>query len=153
MGNRSYFSGRMSVSPGSKRSSCWVCERRITSSFCSNASHFSVISTSGIGCFGGGTGLPTQRECLELMDCAGAGNADIYLTTINANGTIGNVVAEEPDDLKNSVVRFVDSGVILNYESARNIHLWLGERLKEMESIEQAKAAFNLGTTEPGTSH
>ncbi len=72
---------------------------------------------------------------------------------INANGTIGNVVAEDPDDLKNSVVRYVDSGIILNYESARNIHLWLGERLKEMESIEQAKAAFNFGKTEPGTSH
>ncbi len=72
---------------------------------------------------------------------------------INPNGTIGNVVAEEPEDLKNSVVRFVDSGVVLNYESARNIHLWLGERLKEMESIEQAKAAFNLGKTESGTPH
>ena len=72
---------------------------------------------------------------------------------INPNGTIGNVVAEEPEDLKNSVVRVVENGVVLNYESARNIHLWLGERLKEMESIEQAKAAYNFGKAEPGTSH
>ena len=60
---------------------------------------------------------------------------------INPNGTIGNQVAEEPADLKSSMVRFVDSGVILNYESARNIHAWLGERLQEMEALEQAKAA------------
>jgi hydroxymethylglutaryl-CoA reductase (NADPH) len=25
--------------------------------------------------YGGGTGLPTQRECLELMDCYGQGKA------------------------------------------------------------------------------
>lgn len=28
-----------------------------------------------VGTVGGGTALPTQKECLELMDCAGAGNA------------------------------------------------------------------------------
>lgn len=28
-----------------------------------------------VGTVGGGTGLPTQRECLELLGCAGAGNA------------------------------------------------------------------------------
>lgn len=28
-----------------------------------------------VGSYGGGTGLPTQRECLELMDCYGEGKA------------------------------------------------------------------------------
>ena len=28
-----------------------------------------------VGTVGGGTGLPTQRECLEILDCYGAGNA------------------------------------------------------------------------------
>lgn len=28
-----------------------------------------------VGTYGGGTGLPTQRECLELMDCYGEGKA------------------------------------------------------------------------------
>ena len=63
---------------------------------------------------------------------------------INPNGTIGDVVAEKPEDLKNSMVRFIDSGVVLNYESARNIHFWIGERLKELEAIERAKAALNF---------
>lgn len=31
-----------------------------------------------VGTVGGGTGLPTQRECLELMDCYGEGNARKY---------------------------------------------------------------------------
>jgi hypothetical protein len=63
---------------------------------------------------------------------------------LNPNGTIGDVVAEAPDNLKNSMVRFIDNGVILNYESARNIHFWLGERLKELEAIERSKAALNF---------
>ena len=28
-----------------------------------------------VGTVGGGTGLPTQRECLELLDCFGEGKA------------------------------------------------------------------------------
>jgi hydroxymethylglutaryl-CoA reductase (NADPH) len=28
-----------------------------------------------VGTVGGGTSLPTQKECLELIDCAGPGNA------------------------------------------------------------------------------
>ena len=28
-----------------------------------------------VGTVGGGTGLPSQKECLEIMDCYGAGNA------------------------------------------------------------------------------
>ena len=27
-----------------------------------------------VGTVGGGTSLPSQRECLEIMDCYGAGN-------------------------------------------------------------------------------
>jgi hydroxymethylglutaryl-CoA reductase (NADPH) len=28
-----------------------------------------------VGTVGGGTSLPTQKECLQIMDCYGAGNA------------------------------------------------------------------------------
>ena len=69
---------------------------------------------------------------------------------INPNGTIGNQTSEEPEDLKNSLVRFIDSGIILNYESARDLHSWLEERLKEMETIERAKATMKFGESAPG---
>ncbi len=72
---------------------------------------------------------------------------------INPNGTIGNVTAEEPQNLGNSMVRFVDNGVILNYESARNIHYWIGERLKEMDAIEKTKAAMNFPLQEGEITH
>ena len=31
-----------------------------------------------VGTYGGGTGLPTQRECLELLGCYGSGKADKF---------------------------------------------------------------------------
>lgn len=72
---------------------------------------------------------------------------------INQNGTIGTVIGEEPHDLNNSMVRFIDSGVILNYETARNLHFWIGERLKEMEPIEKAKAAMNAPPQDSDVTH
>jgi hypothetical protein len=72
---------------------------------------------------------------------------------INPDGTIGDIVSEEPSDLKSSMVRYIDSGVVLNYETARNIHYWLGERLKEMEGLERAKAAVNFPAEEGQMTH
>jgi hypothetical protein len=74
---------------------------------------------------------------------------------INPNGTIGNETEQDPEDYKNSFVRFVSDGIILNYDSARNIHQWLGDRIKEMEAVEQAKASMRMGGKEPagGVTH
>jgi hydroxymethylglutaryl-CoA reductase (NADPH) len=41
--------------------------------------YWSITLTSLIvATYGGGTGLPTQRECLEMMDCYGTGKADTF---------------------------------------------------------------------------
>ena len=69
---------------------------------------------------------------------------------INPNGTIGKETAAEPDDLAQSMVRFIESGVVMNYQNARELHLWLGERIKEMEALEMTKAGIQSGKS--GTS-
>jgi len=43
------------------------------------------------------------------------------------------VVEFEPKDLGISMIRFIDTGVILNYEVAKEIHRFLGESLMELE--------------------
>ncbi|GAB7025681.1 hypothetical protein [Geotalea toluenoxydans] len=60
-----------------------------------------------------------------------------------ANGSIGRESAVEPADLPRSFVRFISSGVVLSHQTAKEIHFWLGEKLKEMEAIENAKTALN----------
>ena len=72
---------------------------------------------------------------------------------INPNGTIGNVSGEEPKNLNSSLVRFIDNGVVMNFESARNLYFWLGERLQEMEAMEKAKAAMNFPQAKEEVTH
>lgn len=45
-----------------------------------------------LGTVGGGTGLPTQRECLEILGCAGPGNAD-KLAEICAATALANEIS------------------------------------------------------------
>ncbi len=60
---------------------------------------------------------------------------------LNPNGTIGNETSVEPSDLNKSLVRYVSNGVVLTPQTARELHYWLGEKIKEMEALEQARAA------------
>ncbi len=53
-------------------------------------------------------------------------------------GGIGAETEVEPSDLGRSLVRHVTNGVVLNYNTARDLHYWLGEQLKAMEAMEQA---------------
>ncbi len=64
--------------------------------------YFSItIPALIVATFGGGTGLPTQRECLELMDCYGAGKAKKFAEIVAAAVLAGElslgsaVVADE----------------------------------------------------------
>jgi hydroxymethylglutaryl-CoA reductase (NADPH) len=43
------------------------------------------------GTYGGGTALPTQRECLEMLDCYGAGKADKFAEIVAAVVLAGDV--------------------------------------------------------------
>lgn len=49
-----------------------------------------------------------------------------------------NEVESEPPDLKNSFVRVIENGIIMNYQTAKEIHKWLGmhiERLEELANV------------------
>ena len=59
---------------------------------------------------------------------------------ITPAGTIGPETDLDPSDLSRSLVRHVTNGVVVNYQTARELHYWLGEKLKEMEALEQAKS-------------
>jgi hypothetical protein len=60
---------------------------------------------------------------------------------LNPNGTIGREVAVEPEDLNRSLVRFISNGVVVNYQTARELHFWLGEKIKEMEALDKVRTA------------
>ena len=46
-----------------------------------------------VATYGGGTGLPTQRECLELLGCYGPGRVRKFAEIVAATVLCGEVVA------------------------------------------------------------
>ena len=61
---------------------------------------------------------------------------------ITPDGAIGRETAMEPADLNKSMVRVIDTGVVMNYDNARVFHAWLGEKLREAEELHKARVAF-----------
>jgi hypothetical protein len=61
---------------------------------------------------------------------------------ITSEGAIGNETSVEPKDLAQSMVRFIDTGVVMSYENAKVFHAWMGEKLREVEEMSKARAAF-----------
>jgi len=54
--------------------------------------YFSVtIPSLIVATYGGGTGLPTQRECLEIMDCYGTGRAHKFAEIVAATVLCGEL--------------------------------------------------------------
>jgi hypothetical protein len=61
---------------------------------------------------------------------------------ITPEGAIGGETSVEPKDLAQSMVRYIDTGVVMNYENARVFHAWLGDKLREVEELSKARSAF-----------
>ena len=61
---------------------------------------------------------------------------------ITPEGAIGRETEVEPKDLASSMVRYIDTGVVMSYENARVFHTWMGDKLRELEEIHKAQTAF-----------
>lgn len=59
---------------------------------------------------------------------------------VTKEGGLGNIVVTEPEDLTKSVLRYVQSGIVMNLEVAKQIHKWLGNQIALREGqIKEAK--------------
>lgn len=65
---------------------------------------------------------------------------------ITPEGAVGGEVAVEPQDLGQSMVRYIDTGVVMNYENAKVFHAWMGEKLRELEELSKARSEFESST-------
>ncbi len=49
-------------------------------------------------------------------------------------------LSREPEDLRSIVIRFIETGVVLNLDSAKKVYSWLGEKIKALEEIQGDKS-------------
>lgn len=64
---------------------------------------------------------------------------------ITQEGGIGAVIDSDPKNLNGAMVRFVEAGVTMNFQTAAMLHAWLGEQLGQMQAMLQAQAEFMQG--------
>jgi hypothetical protein len=55
---------------------------------------------------------------------------------LTAENQLGNIINTNPDDLQKSLIRFVECGIVLNLNSARQINQWLTEQINTLEAIQ-----------------
>lgn len=96
--------------------------------------------------------LPTSTAPKEAFSPRGEMVINFYLERqplpeaisheITPEGAIGREIGVEPKDLASSMVRFIDTGVVMSYENAKVFHAWMGDKLKEVEEMHKARTAF-----------
>ncbi|WP_445381587.1 hypothetical protein [Robiginitalea sp. IMCC43444] len=64
-------------------------------------------------------------------------NSQTY--NVNEQGGLAGEVLEkaEPEDLNSSFVRFIKTGIIMNYNSAKAIHVFLGKHIDTLEAVQK----------------
>ncbi len=58
---------------------------------------------------------------------------------LTEKGTLGEEIERKPDDLSISMVRSVQTGIVLTLQSAKEIYNWLGEEIKKLEQLNNIK--------------
>lgn len=64
---------------------------------------------------------------------------------ITPEGGIGALVESDPKNLNATMVRFIETGVTMNFQTAVMVHTWLGEQLSQMQAVLKAQADFMQG--------
>lgn len=67
---------------------------------------------------------------------------DAITHEITPEGSIGRETSVDPKDLASSMVRFIDTGVVMSYENAKVFHAWMGDKLREVEEMHKARTEF-----------
>jgi hypothetical protein len=61
---------------------------------------------------------------------------------ITPEGAIGRETGAEPRDIGSTMVRYIDTGVVMSYENAKVFHAWMGDKLREVEEMHKARTEF-----------
>lgn len=66
---------------------------------------------------------------------------DHIVHALTPEGALGDEMRRTPEDHRESLVRVVDSGVILTVDGAKAIHAWLGEKIEAAARVQKIKRA------------
>ncbi|MBI4775104.1 MAG: hypothetical protein HY788_13175 [Deltaproteobacteria bacterium] len=54
---------------------------------------------------------------------------------LDSSGRLGKVIRTDPKNLNATMVRFISTGVVMSVESARELNVWLQQKIEEAENL------------------
>lgn len=94
-----------------------------------------------IYCNGAFGGISTHGEIVANFFLERMPIPNSMTNLVNPDGSLGGVVSVDPDNLDETVIRHVSTGIVLNEESAEAIHAWLGNQIQELENRKTLQTA------------
>ena len=92
------------------------------------------------GTFGG---VSTSGEIVANFFLERMPIPNTMINSVNEDGSLGDVVKVDPEDLNGTVIRYVSAGIILSEAGAKTIYEWLGNQIKELENRRSILNAFS----------
>ena len=83
------------------------------------------------GAFGG---ISAQGELIINFFLERSPIPSSVTNVINADGSLGEIVALDPETEKETILRYVSADVVVNEERARALYAWIGNQLQELEN-------------------
>ena len=87
-----------------------------------------------IYCNGAFGGISTHGEIVANFFLERMPIPNSMTNIVNPDGCLGGVVAVDPEDLNETVIRHVSTGIVLSEESGKAVYAWLGNQIQELEN-------------------
>lgn len=85
-------------------------------------------------CNGAFGGISTQGEIVVNFFMERMPIPNSTTNSVNPDGSLGGVISTDPENLDETVIRYVSNGIVLSENSAKAIHEWLGSQIQELEN-------------------
>ena len=84
-------------------------------------------------------GINSQGELIVNFYLERIGLPNSIVQTIAPDGQLASIIESDPKDLNQSHVRYVCNGIIMNLQTAKTIHEWLGNHIANLEKLQNVK--------------
>lgn len=85
-------------------------------------------------CNGAFGGISTHGEIVANFFLERMPVPNSVTNEVNPDGSLGGVVAVDPANIDETVIRYVSTGIVLSESNAKAIHTWLGYQIQELEN-------------------
>lgn len=96
-----------------------------------------------IYCNGAYGGISSHGEIIANFFLERMPIAKSTTNIVNPDGSLGGEVKSEPEELNDTIIRYITNGIILNKNDAKSIYDWLGAQIEELENRGNTQAESN----------